>query len=303
MYWSIYKEIRVSVEDICSNAAHIAEVLSEIQKNFPAYFNNFVKNKPAQNFAKAINNAVNEFEKDRDTYKAIFDLEALEEYEDDPNNFKSNILKNKCPVIRKTLQSDREELKKYKKDFKLADPNKLLEVITNICAFGKDYYKGYDTTTYESFKNYSDLGLAPLDEDECCLSGVIGVGIKSRILYKLYPAIFPNARQNSIWALYFLSGQEDFGCEYGSEFLMIDDKENFVTRQNFSYLYELFAYYAFEIYKLLEREADKINLSLEKSYRYVAVDAFLSSVAEYHAEDINIYVRQIPNGGFGYGWA
>lgn len=86
---------------------------------------------------------------------------------------------------------------------------------------------------------------------------------------------------------------------------MIDDDntDDSVIRQNFSYLYQLFAYYAFEIYKLLESEANKINLPLNKSYRYVVVDAFLSSVKEYHKEDINLYKAQIPNGGFGYGWS
>ncbi|MBR4152348.1 MAG: hypothetical protein IKT98_05260 [Selenomonadaceae bacterium] len=302
MHWSIYKDTEEPVENICYDATHIAKVLSAIDENFPMYFENFINKKPVRNFVKVINKAIDEFESDRNIYKEIFDLETLEEYEDDPNAFKSEKLRNKCPVIRKTLNSKLEELKKYKKDFNRADPNELLEKITSICTFGKDYYEHYDSVTYEGAKNYLDLELYPLDEEECSLSGVIGVGIKSRILYKLYPAIFPNESQNSIWTLYFLSGREDFGCKYDSEFLMIDDEE-IVTKQNFAYPYRLFAYYAFEIYKLLEREAAKINLPLEKNYRYVAVDAFLSSVAEYHDEDIKLYARQIANGGFGYGWS
>ena len=178
----------------------------------------------------------------------------------------------------------------------------MLEKITSICTFGQEYFSCYDEATYESAKTYSDLGMEILDEDECSLSGVIGVGIKSRILYKLYPAVFPNESQNSIWSLYFLSGQEDFGCDYGSEFLMIDDEDS-VTRQNYSYPYQLFAYYALKLYKWLEREATKINLPLNKSYRYVVVDAFLSSVADMHEDDIKIFKRQIANEGYGYGWS
>lgn len=302
MYWSMYQNTREPVEKICYEMSHVAEVLRVLEKNFTGYFENFVDSNPTKNFGRLINEAIEKFNSNRDAYKEIFDEEFLEEYEDDPNAFKSNVLKNKCPVIRKTLQSKRDELKQYKKSFMLADANELLEKITNICTFGREYFNHYDAATYEGAKTFSDLGMEILDEDECSLSGVIGVGIKSRILYKLYPSIFPNESQNSIWSLYFLSGQEDFGCDYGSEFLMIDDEDS-VTRQNYSYPYQLFAYYALELYNWLEREAMKINLPLDKSYRYVVVDAFLASVANMHEDDIKIFKQQIANGGYGYGWS
>jgi len=301
MLYSIYRSCGEPVEKICYDTSHVAEVLSVLKKNFGGYFDNFVKGKPKK-FVALVNEAVEDFEKDRDAYKKIFNAEVLEEYEDDPNAFKSTALKNKCPVIRKTLQSSRDELKQYKISFKLADANELLEKVTNICAFGREYFSRYNAATYENAETYSDLGMEILDGDDCSLSGVIGVGIKSRILYKLYPAVFPNENQNSIWSLYFLSGQEEFGCERGSEFLMINDEDS-VTRQNYSYPYRLFAYYALELYKLLEHEATKINLPLEKSYRYVVVNAFLSSVADKHEDDIKLFKQQIANGGAGYGWS
>ena len=78
---------------------------------------------------------------------------------------------------------------------------------------------------------------------------------------------------------------------------MIEDTKKFVTHQNYFYPCELFYRYACEIYKLLECEAAKINLSLNKNYRYVAVDAFLSSVAEVHKSEIDFYKNQILDGG------
>ena len=302
MYWSMYQKTREPVEEICYSTAHVTEVLSALEKNFAGYFENFVDFDAAKNFGQIINSAIKDFDNDRDAYKEIFDAEFLEEYEDDPNAFKSNVLKNKCPVIRKTLQSRMDELKQYKISFRRADANELFEKITSICTFGREYFNRYDATTYENVKTYYDLGMEILDEDECSLSGVVGVGIKSRILYKLYPAVFPNENQNSIWSLYFLSGQEDFGCDYGSEFLMIDDEDS-VTRQNYSYPYQLFAYYALELYKWLELEAAKINLPLNKNYRYVVVDAFLTSVADMHEADINFFKQQIANGGYGHDWS
>ena len=302
MYWSMYQKTREPVEEICYSTAHVTEVLSALEKNFAGYFENFVDFDAAKNFGQIINSAIKDFDNDRDAYKEIFDAEFLEEYEDDPNAFKSNVLKNKCPVIRKTLQSRMDELKQYKVSFRRADANELFEKITSICTFGREYFNRYDATTYENVKTYYDLGMEILDEDECSLSGVVGVGIKSRILYKLYPAVFPNENQNSIWSLYFLSGQEAFDCDYGSEFLMIDDEDS-VTRQNYSYPYQLFAYYALELYKWLELEAAKINLPLNKNYRYVAVDAFLTSVADMHEADINFFKQQIANGGYGHDWS
>ena len=302
MYWSMYQETQEPTEDICYDTAHVTEVLSAIEENFFTYFENFVDFNATKNFGRIIGTAIKKFEHDRDDYKEIFSAEAMEEYEDDTNAFKSDVLKNDCPVIRKTLNSKRKELEQFKSSFKRADANELFEKFTNICAFGREYFKSYDSATYESAKTFYDLGMEFLDEDECSLSSVVGVGIKSRILYKLYPMIFPNESQNTIWSLYFLSGQEAFDCDYGSEFLMIDDKD-FVTRQNYSYPYRLFAYYAFEIYKLLEREATKINLPLEKSYRYVVVDSFLSSIEDKHEEDIKTFKRNIANEGYGYGWS
>ena len=287
MRLSIYKETEEPVESICFEEAHIAEVLSAIQKNFPKYFKSFVDDKPARNFGKIIGEAIEDFEKDRARYQEILELEALEEHEDDPNYFKSEILKNKCPVIRKTLRTNDKDFEKYKLKFHCADANELLEKVTTICRFGYD--------CHQDPKKLSKINF--LDTEDCSVYGVIGGGIKTLFLYKLYPALFPSRSQEALWALYFLSGQGSFDCDYESEFLMIDDAKKFVTHQNYFYPCELFYRYACEIYKLLECEAAKINLSLNKNYRYVAVDAFLSSVAEVHKSEIDFYKNQILDGG------
>ena len=290
MRWSVYKSEEIVVEEICYDEAHIKKVLGAIQENFVRAFEEFVDFNASKNFTATVHKAITDFEHDRDNYKEIFNMEALEEYEDDPNNFKSDVLKNKCPIIRKTLNSKLTELKQYKSSFRRADANELLEKITNICAFGRD--------CFEDAKKLDEIEI--LDTEPYSVYGVIGGGIKTHLLYKLYPALFPNRSQDSLWALYFLSGQEDFDCEYDSEFLMIEDTEDFVTRQNYFYPCELFYRYATEILKLLEREAIKINQPFDKAYSYVVVDAFLSSVAENRREDIKTFTRQIANGGFDY---
>lgn len=292
MHLSIYKSEGAGVEDICYDEKHAAEVLSVIKKKFIPYFENFVDFNASKNFGQCIKTAIKDFDKDRESYEEIFAPAAFEEYEDDPNSFKTVILRDKCPIIRKTLYSGDEELKKYRKKFNDADPNELLEKIANICAFGRECRK--------DASKISDIGC--LDEEDFSVYGVIGGGIKTTFLYKLYPDIFPGRSKDALWALYFLSGQGSFGCEYDSEFLMVDD-EKIVTQQNYFYPCELFYRYAVEIYKLLAHEAEKINLPLDENYRYVVVDAFLKSVAEKHDEDINIFKSQIPRGGLGYVWS
>lgn len=295
MHLSVYNDTGEPVESCCYDEPHIEKVLEAITKNFPRYFENFVEGRTARNFAKVINEAIAEFESDRDTYKEIFDEEFLEEYEDDPNAFKSNILKNKCPIIRKTLQSAKTDkaLAKYRSKFNCADANELLEKVTTICRFG-----------YDCFRDPKKLSeIAYLDTEDCSVYGVIGGGIKTMFLYKLYPALFPSRSKNALWALYFLSGKDKFGCDYDSEFLMIDDVKKIVTQQNYFYPYELFYRYACEIYDLLEREAAEVSFSLPENYRYVAVDAFFSSVAENHENEIKFYENQIRDGGSDYAWA
>ena len=287
MRLSIYKETEEPVENVCFEQAHIAKVLDVLTKNFPKYFESFVDNKPAQNFGRVIRKAIKDFDQDRNRYKEILKLEALEEYEDDPFLFKSEILKNKCPVIRKTLRTNDKEFEKYKLKFHCADANELLKKITTICQFGRD--------CYEDPKKLSEIDF--LDTENCSVYGVIGGGIKTLFLYKLYPALFPSRSQDALWALYFLSDKDSFDCDYESEFLMIEDTKKFVTQQNYFYPCELFYRYACEIYKLLEREAAKINLPLDENYRYVAVDAFLLSVAELHRSEIDLYKSQIRDGG------
>ena len=141
MRWSVYKSEEIVVEEICYDEAHIKKVLGAIQENFVRAFEEFVDFNASKNFTATVHKAITDFEHDRDNYKEIFNMEALEEYEDDPNNFKSDVLKNKCPIIRKTLNSKLTELKQYKSSFRRADANELLEKITNICAFGRDCFE------------------------------------------------------------------------------------------------------------------------------------------------------------------
>ncbi len=101
------------VEPKCYETNHVEKVVEKIRENFPAYFERFIE--PAagvgitsKDFAKLqqsfeiksvkdarkidlsarykriIADSYEEFEKDRESYLNIFDMESLEEYEEDP---------------------------------------------------------------------------------------------------------------------------------------------------------------------------------------------------------------------------
>ncbi|NCG69317.1 MAG: hypothetical protein GX306_12470 [Clostridiales bacterium] len=318
-----------SVEAVCYEHKHIEKVLEVIKARFPEYFKDFimleagygvseqdiqkiaeklgvqkVKSKKNVDVAKKFKNiiveAIENFEKDREKYIAIFDQEALEEYEDDPQYFKSTVLKKECPIIHHTLFSSAKELEKYKRDFNISDSNELLTVVSNLCYFAEEYYSNfYDEDTYDQINCYEDLKVSDLDTEDYTVYGVIGGGIKSHMLYKVYPALFPNRSRDAIWALWYLSDKKTFDCKQDSEFLMIDVDKS-ITQQNYFYPYELFTFYAHQIYQMLKQKADENNVYLDPEYRYIIVDAFLTFVAEQHDEEISFLKQQIRDGGLGY---
>ncbi|MCM1090197.1 MAG: hypothetical protein NC092_03995 [Butyrivibrio sp.] len=320
----------IDVEESCYDYEHIQKVLGEIKKNFEGYFQRFLETnagngltdgeftklqkkfgidekcikpmsdqKLSNNYKVIIEESLDKYEKDKDDYLKIMDMELLEDLVDDADYFKSKILKNECPIIRKTLANRKaKELDKYRGNFRHADADWLLQVVTNLCEFADEYAENYDEEEYESHETYEDLNMSLLDTDDYTAYGVIGGGIKTHMLYKVYPGLFPNRSRSALWALWYLSGKTKYDCTMDSEFLMIDVDKN-VTQQNYFYPYTLFVYYAFEIYKLLRDKAVELNANVDPDYRYVIVDAFLEYVALEHDADISFMKSQIRDGGIG----
>lgn len=316
-----------SVEEICYNRIHINNVLSEIEVQFKPYFDRFIKSvggtvisdeafeKLASAFgSKAVKRsnqsqkslgdtytniilkAIDQFEKDQEKYKDLFDLELLEEFEGAAPTFKAKNLKYECPIINKTLQNKKaKELNKYRYDFSVADPDYLLNVVYNLASFAENYASQYKGRAYGPFYYYEDMGLELLDTDDYTAYGVIGGGIKTHMLFKNYPNLFPNRSRNAIWALWYLTGKKTFNCVNDSEFLMIDTKKT-ITQQNYFYPYQLFAYYAYKICEMLKEEAEKLNVDFNDTFRYVITDAFLDYVAAEHMEEIEMRTKQIKEG-------
>ena len=78
---------------------------------------------------------------------------------------------------------------------------------------------------------------------------------------------------------------------------MINLNKN-TTQQNFFYPYDLFSYYAYNIYLLVKAEAEKHNVDIDKKYRYVYVNSFLSFIANLYSEDIDLLKSELSEDGY-----
>lgn len=269
-------------DDIYYEKKHVAAVLDEVDLNLPKYFNSFfMKTSKAK---QLFDDAVWQFENEQESYQELLDLDLLAEYEDDPNAFKSD-LRSRCPIIRRCLNSKSEEMKDFKARFRITAGSDLLKVITSIVSFGDEYMKSFDDTKYMSCEDVECTGMSKLQEKEFYSPGVIGEGIKSHILYSLYPSAFANRSRFAIWDLYFLSGRKDFGLRDGSEFIMINDYTKDNLLHNYFYPYDLFDFYALQLFRKLQ-DAAATKYYFDASLRFVYLDTFLNHVRELHKEDI-----------------
>lgn len=303
------------VEDVCLEQNHIDKVWKTIEQNLPRYFAKYIdtnggvstdnkqfdelqakfgiirQSSKKKSFdqqgvlRKIMNDSINDFLSDQDEYLLNLDLECFEEYEDDPKAFKGTIFRDKLPIIRHTLNNKMaKELDQYRKSFALADSWDLCCVMRNILEKAKDFSDNiYDYDDYKVVDTIEDLDEYWFEfdtdnkEEALGYEGVIGGGIRSHILYKMYPKVYPNRNQDAVWALYFLSDKQKFGCKEDSEFIVID-RENRTIEQNYFYLYQLFTFYATKISNFLEKEFGLAGIDLDVEYRFVFVNDFLNFV-------------------------
>ena len=292
---------------------HIENITNEIENNFSKYFEEFVNNDSLQKLSNNLNSvknknnynsiiksifikSIDEYNKEREYYTTFFNNDDMQDYRDDPKTFK-NSLSKKCPIIRKCSNSKRPELMEWKKKFILTDSDKILETFINLLDF-KDYYYNsiYDEKKYKDFNNLDNFDkFNSFSEDiEFSIIGVMGMGIKSTVLYYFHPNVFPHRGRHALYGLYFLSNKKFFNLRSkSSEFLMIDDTKNTSNNhncrmdQNYWYPYSLFLLYSLRIYRMLKEKCLEHNVHLDDENRYIYVEKFFKSVCEYNQDTIN----------------
>jgi len=318
------------IEEICYEQDHIDKVWEEMKIKILTYFEKYIESDggnavddsdiqklavkfgstvkpkkkvkdPKKTLERLLKEAISHFDNERQPYQEILDLESLEEYKHDVNSFKNTILKNQIPIIRKTLQNKQaKELDKFRAAFNSAQPGHLFEVTNNIIILANKWRsEWYNGQEFERINTCDDLDYHELDEEGYTVYGVIGGGIKSHFIYKLFPEMFPNRSREAVWALYYLSDRKRFGCKEDSQFLMINADEG-TTQQNYFYPYGLFSFYLLRIFNFLKEQYAKHGIGLTTEYRFVAVDTFLTFVSRSHQDEIDVLKQNSKNYHYDY---
>lgn len=229
-----------------------------------------------------------------DKYHELFDPDAMEEYSEATESFKSTVLKRECDVIQRTLQSKSEALKEWKSKFYGCRSQVLFDTFSNMMTFASEYEEEMDEEAMCRLDEISQCSLAQMEEDACYKSGVLGFGIVSNILNHMYPRTFPGNYKAGIYSLYFLSGGGK-GIDMPSrtsEFSMVKDeawsKTGIVEMEhNYFFPYETFCIYTLRIYRILaEKISERFQKEFPSDYRFLLTNDFYEYVTSKNKEHI-----------------
>lgn len=261
--------------------------------------------------------AIEAYGSEAEKYREFLDPAGLDEYEEDPRQFGRDVERD-LPIIRKLVHSNRPELAVWQTKFRRVRAKKadeLLRVFGNQTRYAIKMSKGVDPVARGKLDDIKSLDFADFDqgaEDEKVahieghsrnedglikygmyhISGVIGLGIISTVLWYHAPGHLPQRGRQSLAALYFLSDKDDFGLpSRSSEFLMCTANEyGCKIEHNFFYPYSLFTLYSLRIARIMEDGFKERGVYFDPSYRFVLTEDFLTSVAEQHEDEIKDWV-------------
>jgi hypothetical protein len=300
-------------------AQHIEDVWKIIDKNIPIYFdeainkgndhekmklNTSFKVQPLaanvrERLTEIFEKRLLQYQKEEKKYKVFFSEESMHEFEDedDPKGFKS-ALSTKVPVILKARNSKRELMRDWQERFARSRASDVYSIFFNLVDFMNDYVAENDPIV---FGNINDVeSLKPLfilnEDDDYNVPGVIGMGIKSSVLFYLNAKYFLGENKNTLYGFYFLSNCENFNLiSKTNEFVMINDvkdnskrgnKRNNIIDQNYWYPYDLFTLYGLRTYRKLKELCAKYKYHLTDEHRFVHVNSFMSEMWDIKYDDI-----------------
>lgn len=240
------------------------------------------------------------YEKEENKYKKFFSEESMHEFEDedDPKAFKS-ALSTKVPVILKARNSKREMMKDWQEKFAASKAADVYAIFFNLIDFMNDFITEIDISEYAYFQDVTDLEeLFTLNEDDDYnVPGVIGMGIKSSVLFYLNAKYFLGANKNTLYGFYFLSECEHFNLpSHTNEFIMINDMKNESNRrkninmlidQNYWYPYDLFILYGLRTYRKLKDLCALYKYTLNDANRFIYVNSFMSKIWDIEYDKIS----------------
>ena len=126
--------------ELLSDQDHFEEVWGVMQPRLKQYSDDYMEDvshyiglsSPNDSFSAFLNAMIKKNDKPQDKYFSIFDMEMMEEYEEDTEGFKAVTLKKECDAIRNAFQSKSEALTEWKKKFSGCKSQQLYDTIYNM---------------------------------------------------------------------------------------------------------------------------------------------------------------------------
>jgi hypothetical protein len=277
-----------------------AEIKKLIEKNFPIYWvkafgivnsgevvapNGMRISKNNSNEIKKLKEKLKEWEteitKYRDEFINLFDLEFFDEDNDERYEYQEfkEIFAKRLWTVRGALNSTDPDLQTYQSKFHHTTGVEIFNAVREIL-IASDHYMKHTAgkVNLKRIASIDQLQLDFLDQDEMFLPGIIGLGIRSELLHRLYPSHFAIMTRRSGWAMYYLTQE----CE---EFV-IDEEFDGKHRTSFywEYEYDRFSFYSNFICNLLEENLSKHGISLNPNLRFGYVNLFLNEIFQKHKD-------------------
>ena len=217
----------------------------------------------------------------RDDCISNFNESMMAIYEDDLDAFKTEVFANKLWTVRSALHDmSNPELERYRDSFDNATASEVYEHVNAILVATRDYVKNvFPKISIKSIQKIEDLKLDFLNEDDLLMSGVIGLGIRSELLHRLYPGIFPIMTRRTLWGMFFLTDQEEF---------VVDENRDGRSRTShqWNYEYDRLCFYNNYLMNIMEKYLEKHKIKIKQELRFGYINVMLVKYAEKYKKEI-----------------
>lgn len=285
----------------------LKDVKKKIEGNFPIYWKNvfgIVNNnevvmpngirisKDNKSEVKKLKTTIakwsNDIDQYQDEFSEHFELDLFDEDNDEVYEFQEfkDVFATKLWTVSGALRTPDPDLELYKSKFQQTTGAQIFNTVREILLETDNYMRNISSkVNFNRVKSISDLKLEYLDEENMFLPGIIGLGIRSELLHRIYPSHFAIMTRRSGWAMYYLTDE----C---NEFV-IDEEQDGKCRTSFywEYQYDRFVYLCNFICNLLEENIGKYDIILNKQKRFGYVNLFLNEIFQQHKDQAEFLNR------------
>ncbi|MBY8964011.1 TIR domain-containing protein [Flavobacterium sp. D11R37] len=284
---TISKDIKISTME--EEYKDIPSIIKEVKERTFRYFQNlFVtedKLATKKNLTAIAKEWADQIEEYHSSFVKKFSPNKMEIYEEQLEDFKNNVFGKQLWTVKAALKTPDPDLARYKKDFRNADPVEVFDTVNGILNAAHSYNESIITNIdYTNLSEVSELKMEFLNEEDMFMNKVIGFGIRSEILHRYFPALFPIMTQPSLWAMYFI-------CENNYEFITIEKRmrESIMrVSHNWQYPYDRFSFIMNVIANELFNWFANYDIKLNPSLRFGYVNMLLSSISDFHKQDTRL---------------